>query len=142
MRTARALLWSVLRQYPGSAASAAVWLLVLAAATGAYGLLAGPLVRALFGGQTTDWLKGWGIEPGDGPLWLPTAVVVVACIKGVATHFQAVTQARFGQRVVGAGPSPSPRRAAPSEPRSACREPAPGISLHGFSTTRSASNPW
>jgi subfamily B ATP-binding cassette protein MsbA len=74
--------------------------MVLAVATGAYGVLAGPLVRALFGGGGSDWLGRWGLEPGEGPLWVPLAVVTVALVKGVATHFQAVSQARFGQRVV------------------------------------------
>lgn len=101
MGTARALLWSVVKHHRVDTASAVAWLVLLAAATGAYGLLAGPLVRALFGGRGTEWLRGWGLEAGDGPLWVPAAVVVVASVKAVATHFQAVTQARLGQRIVG-----------------------------------------
>lgn len=79
------------------------WAGVLAVCTAAYGALAGPVLRALFGGEGLSW-PGWaaGWLPAPPELealrrWLPGVVVAVAVAKGVAFHRHAVGVARLGQ---------------------------------------------
>jgi ATP-binding cassette subfamily B protein len=79
------------------------WLVVLAVATGAYGLLAGPVLRALFGGDAGGAggvlaMLNLSAHRDAVPLW----VVGVALVKGLATRQQAVSQAQWGQKVVSA----------------------------------------
>jgi ABC-type multidrug transport system fused ATPase/permease subunit len=78
------------------------WLLLLAASTGAYGLLAGPVLRALFGGDTENpgglyQAMNLARHRDAIPYW----VVAVALVKGIAARQHAVSQAQWGQRVVG-----------------------------------------
>jgi ABC-type multidrug transport system fused ATPase/permease subunit len=87
-------------------ATAFAWMAVLAACTSAYGLLAGPALRALFGGETLQWpaaLAGLLPAPPDVATlrrWLPGLIVTVAILKGFAFHRQEVGMARLGQAVV------------------------------------------
>lgn len=92
-----------LRAHRAALLRAVGWLVVLALATGAYGLLAGPVLRALFGGDVGDaggLLRTLDLNAHRDaiPLW----VVGVALVKGIAARQQAVSQARWGQRVVAA----------------------------------------
>ena len=81
------------------------WAGVLAVGTAAYGALAGPVLRALFGGDGLAW-PAWvapylPAAPGIEALrrWLPGVVVAVAVVKGVAFHRHAVGLAVVGQGV-------------------------------------------
>ncbi len=82
------------------------WMAVLAACTSAYGLLAGPALRALFGGEALQWpaaLGGVLPTPPDVETlrrWLPGLILSVAVLKGLAFHRQEVGMARLGQAVV------------------------------------------
>ena len=91
----------VLRAHRLTLARASLWLFVLAVATGAYGLLAGPVLRSLFGGDGGDGgrlfrqlrLAAWAE-------WIPLMVVGVASLKALAARHQVVSQAICGQRIV------------------------------------------
>ncbi len=98
----RGLLWPA----RGRLAQVLSWSLVLAGATAAYGALAGPLLRALFGGEALAW-PAWlapHLPPPPSVSTLrrvtPALVLGAAVVKGVAQHRHAVAMARLGQGVV------------------------------------------
>ncbi|MEZ4431292.1 MAG: ABC transporter ATP-binding protein [bacterium] len=81
------------------------WAGLLAGCTAAYGALAGPVLRALFGGAGLSW-PAWvapylPAPPGIEALrrWLPVVVVGVAGLKALAFHRHAVGVAVVGQGV-------------------------------------------
>lgn len=82
------------------------WAGLLALCTAAYGALAGPVLRALFGGEALAW-PGW-LAPHLPPppdvatlrRMLPAVIVGVALLKGLAFHRHAVGLAELGQAVV------------------------------------------
>ncbi len=82
------------------------WAGLLAACTAAYGALAGPALRALFGGgglRWPVWLAPHLPPPPDLEtlrLALPAIIVAVALVKALAFHRHAVGLARLGQTVV------------------------------------------
>ena len=82
------------------------WSAALALTTAAYGLLVGPLLRALFGGEHLTWPGELAdvLPPppsvSDLRAWLPGLLVAVALVKGLASHRHAVATARLGQRVI------------------------------------------
>lgn len=98
----RALLWPA----RGRLARVLGWSLVLAAATGAYGALAGPLLRALFGGEALAWPTWLAPHLGPPPTvatlrrFTPALVLGTALVKGVAQYRHAVAMAWLGQGVV------------------------------------------
>lgn len=82
------------------------WSAALALTTAGYGLLVGPLLRALFGGEHLTWPGELADVLPPPPsvstlrIWLPGLLVAVALVKGLATHRHAVVTARLGQRVI------------------------------------------
>jgi ABC-type multidrug transport system fused ATPase/permease subunit len=82
------------------------WSVVVAVATASYGLLVGPVLRALFGGESLVWPNLLAPHLPTPPTvetlrsTLPWLVVAVAALKGLAHHRQIVGTARLGQRVV------------------------------------------
>ncbi|MHC4837080.1 MAG: ABC transporter transmembrane domain-containing protein, partial [Planctomycetota bacterium] len=101
-RRALTLLWSQRTLGLGVLACAAVY----AAATAAYGALAGPLLRALFGGGPLTWPAAWvellprAPDVADLRRWLPGLVAGLAVVKGLAWYGQAIGAARIGQRAI------------------------------------------
>ncbi len=87
-------------------AAVALWSAVLAVCTGAYGLLVGPVLRALFGGTRLTWPAAWADVLPPAPsveslrVALPGVVVGVAALKGWAAHRHAVRSARLGLGLV------------------------------------------
>lgn len=82
------------------------WAGLLAACTAAYGALAGPALRALFGGDGLSW-PGWLMPHLPPPpdlstlrAGLPLVIVTVALLKALAFHRHAVGLAELGQSVV------------------------------------------
>ncbi|MCB9549100.1 MAG: ABC transporter ATP-binding protein [Myxococcales bacterium] len=100
------LLRTLLRPRLGAFAVAAGWAGLLALTAAAQGALVGPLLRALFGGETLAWPAGLAPYLPPPPsvetlrVALPGLLVLVAVAKGLAQHQHAVTTARLGQAVV------------------------------------------
>lgn len=90
----------------GAMARISSWAVLLAACTAAYGALAGPALRALFGGgglQWPTWLAAHLPPPPDLETLrrvLPAIIVGVAVLKALAFHRHAVGLAELGQSVV------------------------------------------
>jgi ABC-type multidrug transport system fused ATPase/permease subunit len=97
---------ALLRHHKKRLAAALAWMAVLASCTSAYGALAGPALRALFGGPGLQWpvgMSAWLPAPPDVETlrrWLPVLIVAAAALKGVAFQRQEVGVARLGQAVV------------------------------------------
>ncbi|MCA9538146.1 MAG: hypothetical protein KC620_04625, partial [Myxococcales bacterium] len=97
-----------LRPHAGAALRLAAWSWVLAWCTAGYGALAGPALRALFGGEALRW-PAWiaGSLPPPPDLTtlrsvLPAVILGVALLKGLAFHRYTVGLAALGQRFVAA----------------------------------------
>lgn len=99
MKTALRIGW-------GMWARLALWSALLALSTAAYGLLVGPLLRALFGGADLSWPAPIATFLPPAPTVaqlraiLPPLLVGAAALKGLATYRHAVLSAQLGQGVV------------------------------------------
>src|SRR5690348_1139973 len=101
MRRTVASLLPLLARRRGAIARLAAWIGVLTAATAAHGLLAGPVLRLVFGGAPTlPGAFGSLAPPAWLAAWLPGLVVLAALVKALATHRHALAVGRLGQSVV------------------------------------------
>ncbi len=81
------------------------WSGVFALSTAGYGALAGPVLRALFGGSSLEWpnlIANWLPPPPSIETlrtWLPWCIVAISFIKGASAYRQQVLTARLGQKI-------------------------------------------
>ena len=82
----------------GALAAVGLWSVVLAVATALHGVLAGPVLRLVFGGNVSlPLLSALGLESARWASLLPWAVVLAAVLKAVSTRQQALAVGRLGQ---------------------------------------------
>lgn len=100
------MIWQALRPHWAALALLLLAMALAALATGAYGVLVGPMLRALFGGAPPPW-TGWmghvlPTPPSAEALrrWMPLLILAVAGLKALSTYIQTVSQARIGQALI------------------------------------------
>ncbi len=84
----------------GRCVALVLWSVLLALTTACYGLLVGPALRILFGGDSVSWPSALPL-PSLETLrrWLPYGLIAVALLKGLAAYQQSVLTTRLGQLI-------------------------------------------